>query len=263
MNRTVRSLTQMTLFQFRALYRNKLALFFNLIFPLLMVAIFGGMFGLPNADSAATTAATETTINTFDYLIPGQLTVMLLSAGFITIGISMASQRESGVLRHLFSTPLSIGGWAGTRIAANLAMAVLQCTILFVFARLLFNVAAPTNLPGTAIVILVSTIASLSMGMLVGTLAKGEEAAVAITMPLIMALFFLGNAAMPLENPPPFIAAIMPYIPTYHMTNAMRAVMRHGAGVGSILTELAILAGLAALLLGISLWRLRRQYVVK
>lgn len=261
MSRTVRSLSQMTLFHFRTLYRNKLAFFFNLIFPVLMVAIFGGLFGVPNSDTPA--AADGTTINTFDYLIPGQLTVMLLSAGFITIGISMAAQRESGVLRHLFSTPLSLGGWAGARIAANLAMAVVQCIILFVFARLVFNVGAPANMAGTAVVIIVSTIASLSMGMLVGTLAKGEEAAVAITMPLVMALFFLGNAAMPLENPPPFIAAVMPYIPTYHMTNAMRAVIRHGSGVGSILSELAILGGLAAFFLGISLWRLRRQYVAK
>ncbi len=261
MNRTARSLIQMTLFHFRTLYRNKLALFFNLIFPVLMVAIFGGLFGVPNPDTPAATDGYE--IDAFDYLIPGQLAVMLLSAGFITIGISMASQRESGVLRHLFSTPLSIGGWAGARIVANLAMAVVQCIILFVFARIAFNVGAPSNLLGTAVVVVVSTITSLSMGMLVGTLVKGEEAAVAVTMPIVMAMFFLGNAAMPLENPPPFIAAIMPYNPTYHMTNAMRAVIRHGAGVGSVFAELAILSVLAAFFLGVSMWRLRRQYAVK
>lgn len=251
MKRLTRSLTQMTLFQFRSLYRNKIALFFNLLFPLLMVAIFGSLFGASTENKA------------FDHLVPGQMSVMLLSAGLVTIGIAMASQRESGVLRHLFSTPLSVVGWTMARVIANLAMAVVQCVILFSFARLLFGVGMPTNLPGTAVIVLISTLASLSMGMLVGTLAQGEGGALAITMPAFMVMLFLGNAAMPLENPPALIAAIMPYIPTYHMTNGMRAVMMEGAGVSSAATELGLLSAMAALLFAFALWRLRRQYVVR
>lgn len=43
--RTYNSLVQMTLFHFRSLMRNKIAFFFNLIMPLIFLAIFGSMFG--------------------------------------------------------------------------------------------------------------------------------------------------------------------------------------------------------------------------
>ena len=52
-------------------------------------------------------------------------------------------------------------------------------------------------------------------------------------MPIFMVLLFLGNAMMPLENPPAFISAIMPFAPSYYMTEALRAVMMHGKGLGS------------------------------
>jgi ABC-2 type transport system permease protein len=43
--RTYRQWIQMALFQFRALYRNRIALFFNLVLPAILLVVFGTMFG--------------------------------------------------------------------------------------------------------------------------------------------------------------------------------------------------------------------------
>lgn len=252
-----RSLKEVTRYQFRGLYRNKVALFFNLIFPLLLVAIFGSLYGSAGVESGGP--------QVFDYLLPGQLTVMLLSAGLVTVGIHVAYQRQTGALRHLFTTPLSVGVWATARITANLMMAVLQICILYVFSWLLFGVAAPAYLFGTIVVLALCALTSLGMGLFVGTFVRGEEAALAVTMPLFMILVFFGNAAMPLdtiENAPQFLAVLTPFVPTTFMTDALRAVMMYGQGLGEILPELAVLSAFSAVLLGAALWRVRRQHVL-
>lgn len=246
----MQGLMQLTLYQFRGLYREKVAFFFNLIFPLLMVAIFGSVFGHTVG------------MVIFEHLIPGQMAVMLLSVGMFTVAVTVAGQRQSGALRHMFSTPLSIGAWTLSRVIANFWMAIVQSILLFLFAGLVFGVAPPLNLGGTLVVLILSMLVSLGLGLIIGMLAKGENGAVSVTMPLFMMLLFLGNAMMPLENPPAFIAAIVPFAPSYYMTEALRAVMMQGKGLSSTIPELAALVLFAAASLAIALWRMRRQFTV-
>lgn len=245
-----RNVIQLTLYQFRGLYREKVAFFFNLIFPLLMVGIFGSVFG-HSVGSAV-----------FDYLMPGQMAVMLMAAGMFTVAVAVAGQRQSGALRHLFSTPLSVGAWTVSRVIANLVMALVQAILLFLFAGLVFDVAPPQNVAGTLVVLVLSTLTSLGMGLIIGMFVQGENGAVAVTMPLFMILLFLGNAMMPLENPPAFIAAVMPFAPSYHMTESLRAVMMQGKTLSSAASEVAVLAIYSTLLLTVAIWRMRRQYVI-
>lgn len=395
MNRRAASLAQITMFHFRELYRNKIALFFNLMFPLLMVVIFGTLFRTPEQDAAtaigfvnegesglsfavqqaliesgrfhlheggvaalsdalkagkvravvvlpsasgaqwstvdgtvavdapdaagtnsaaraesaagihppavdiihdplsptSARAANELRafINSlgvymtgvqpafvsvtrpmqgsakrdlFDYIMPGMMTVMLLASGLTTVSVTVSDQRSSGALRHLFSTPMSVGVWTTGRVTANLLMALVQGMLLFAFARIVFGVSGPANLPGTVAVVGVSSLMILGIGLLIGSWAKDDDAAVAVSMPVMMVLMFLGNAAMPLEDPPAFIAAIVRWVPTFHVTEAMRAVMRDGQGLAAIGGELLLISGLAALLLGTAIWRMRRQFVL-
>lgn len=264
MSRLARSMVELTRFHARSLYRNKIALFFNIIFPLLMVAIFGGLYGTPAASrGGGLVDGTGRVLTAFDFLMPGQMAVMVTAAGFVTVAITMGGQRRDGSLRHLLSTPLSVGSWTAARVLANVLMAGVQGVLLFVFAALLFDVSPPANLPGTIVVVLVCTLASLSMGIFVGTLVKGEATAMAVVMPIYMVLIFLGNSAMPLLDAPRFIQVMLPWVPTYHMTEAMRAVMMFGEGLGAVTKELAILGGLAAGLLGIALALMRRQYTIR
>lgn len=250
MNRTMHSLIQMTSFQFKGLYRNKIALFFNLAFPLILLTLFATAFS-KNAMG-----------NIFDHLIPGQLAVMLLSAGLMTLGISISIQRQSGAMRHLFSTPLSMGVWAATRVLANMAMALVQTAILFAFAALVFRVPFPADVFGTLVVVLVSAFVTMSMGLVVGTLAKGETAALALSMCIFMLLIFWGNAAMPVEMLPEKMFWVARMTPTYHMTIAMRAVIMEGSGLASALPQIGGLTAFGLALFGASLLKVRRQFVV-
>lgn len=362
--RTFNSLKQLTLYQFRNLFRQKIALFFNLIMPLLLLAVFGAAFG--NTDStqeipigvvdldqgpaaralrdridrmelfkvttgeqaalqqqvakgslkalvimpqgmseqvaakrgpaairvvvdpntqaggqalgtlhflAQSTDAPPTLIlqpeppaatanlSGIDFLMAGQLSYMMLSAGLMSVAMWLAFQRQTGALRHMFSTPVSMGLWLASRVAANLVMTAVQVVVLFTAGVLMFDVHLPANLPGTIVVLVLGCLSTLGLGMIIGSTAKNTDVAMPIGISAFMALTFFGGAMMPLEQLPPFMTVIGKFTPTYYMTHSLKLVMMQGSSLAEVIPHLGVMAATGALLLILAAWRLRKQFV--
>ncbi|MDF2627476.1 MAG: transporter permease protein [Symbiobacteriaceae bacterium] len=249
--RTLNNLKLMTLHEFRAIMRNKIAFFFNLAIPVVLVVIFGSMWG--NGESGS---------DVLDFMMAGQLVYMLLSAGLMTVAIALASQRQNGSLRHLFTTPLSMGVWFGAQMLANIAMATLQIVVIFVVGHLLFGVHAPLNIPATAVVLFISSLACLSMGLAIGALVKSAEAAFPISMILFFSIAMFGNVMMPIDGAPPFILAVQKWMPSYFMTEALGKVMMRGEGLLNAAGEVSMLLGLMVVCGSVAIWRIRKQMTV-
>jgi ABC-2 type transport system permease protein len=200
-------------------------------------------------------------LNVFDFLLPGQLVSMLLSAGLISVAMSLSSQRQTGTLRHMFSTPLSVGVWMAARVAANLLMAALQSAVLYGVAGAMFNVHMPANIGATLVVLGLCALATVGMGLVVGVLIPGPDAAMPVAMILFMGSLFLGGSMMPLETGPAILQQVAHFVPSYYMTHALRLVMMQGKSLGEVGPDIAILTGCAAAGLGLAAWRMRRQFI--
>jgi ABC-2 type transport system permease protein len=200
-------------------------------------------------------------LDVLDYTMPGTLLQMLMSAGLLTVAIWLANQRQSGAMRHLFSTPLKISAWVASRITANLLLAALQAGLLFGIAAALFAVSGPANLVGSVLFLVLCALATLGMGMLVGVLAPSADAAFPLAMILYMGLIFLGGAMFPLQMAPPVFQTIAKWAPTYYMTDGLGAVMRNGESLAAIWPHLLIVGGVALITISIATWRIRKQFI--
>lgn len=209
----------------------------------------------------ATPLPGKPTVNVMDYVMPGALLQMLLSAGLLTVAIWLANQRQTGAMRHLFSTPLSISAWVSSRVVANLLMAILQAVLVFAVAVALFDVSGPANLVGSIIFLFLSALATLGIGLVVGVFAPSADAAFPIGMMLYMGLVFLGGAMMPLQAGPPILLKLAKWIPSYYITEGLRAVMRGGESLGAIWPHLLIVGGVALVTISLATWRIRKQFV--
>ncbi len=199
-------------------------------------------------------------LNVFDFLLPGQLTYMLLSAGLVSVAIWLANQRKSGAMRHMFSTPVSVGLWLGARISANLLLAVIQAAVLYATAYFVFDIPMPVNVVGTVVAVVACALATLGLGLAVGVLAPNPDAAMPASLILIMALAFLGGSMMPLDGAPAIFQTLGKAMPSYYMTHALRAVMMQGGSLGTVVFDLMILGVCAVGGSGIAAWQLRRQF---
>lgn len=201
------------------------------------------------------------TMNVMDYVMPGALLQMLMSAGLLTVALWLANQRQTGAMRHLFSTPLSISAWVGSRMIANLLMAALQAGLVFAVAVTLFDVTGPANLVGSILFLFLSALATLGIGMVVGVFAPSADAAFPIGMILYMGLVFLGGAMMPLQVGPPILLTLAKWTPSYYITEGLRAVMRGGESLGAIWPHLLVVGGVALVTISLATWRIRKQFV--
>lgn len=196
-----------------------------------------------------------------DYMMPGELAFMLLNANIVTVMINLVSARRSGNLRHMLSTPLTVGVWFGSRLAANVLMGLVQCAVIIGCGMAFFHAHLPTNLVGTLAILVVSVLATAGIGLSVGSLMKTLEAAMPVGSILSMGLAFLGNGMMPLDNAPDLMQKIAHLLPGIYVTHALKLVMMQGQGLASAAGDLAVLAGWAVVMLAFGAWQLRRQTV--
>lgn len=197
-----------------------------------------------------------------DFMMPAMLTYMLLNAGIVAVAITVAYHRKNGTMRHMFSTPLSMGVWLAGRILSNLVLSVVQILLIWVVGMLVFKVQPPSNIAGTAVILLFSTLAGLGIGLAIGVLAKGGDAAQPIALIVSMVLSFLGNAMMPLDTAPAIVHSLMEFMPSFYMTHALQQVMMKGEALATVIGDLAVLAATAAISLSVAAWRLRKLFVV-
>jgi ABC-2 type transport system permease protein len=226
------------------------------------VAAVLNTYGTQPVIIAQPTAVTnQPKLNVVDYMMSGELTQMLLTAGLVTVAIWLASQRHTSALRHLFSTPLSMRTWVASRILANLVMAVLQILILYGVSYALFRVQGPANLPGTILFLFISALATLGLGLFVGVLAPSPEAALPMSMIPYMGLAFLGGAMMPIQQGPAILLQIAKFVPTYYMTEGLRLVMVLGKPLSEVWLNLLIIGATALVTISFATWRIRKQFV--
>jgi ABC-2 type transport system permease protein len=89
-------------------------------------------------------------------------------------------------------------------------------------------------------------LAFLSIGLLVGAVAKTQQAATAIANLIILPMAFLGGAFIPLDFAPAWVVKVSYVMPLRYLVTGMQDVMARGEGPASALPAIGILLVFAA-----------------
>jgi ABC-2 type transport system permease protein len=92
----------------------------------------------------------------------------------------------------------------------------------------------------------------MSIGLLVGSVAKTQQAASSITNLIILPMAFLGGAFIPLAFAPAWLQDVSYAIPLRYLVVGMQNVMARGDGPAAALPAIGILLGTAMVLTLIS-----------
>src|SRR3954453_8380794 len=83
----------------RMFWRNPSAAFFNFLFPLIFLALFGS---ISSGDQ-----------KTLDIIVPGIAGMSVVAATFTALSYNITALRDTGVLKRLRGTPLPARAWLG------------------------------------------------------------------------------------------------------------------------------------------------------
>ena len=181
------------------------------------------------------------------FLTPGLLSWGIAFSAAFGASMTIVGWRRRQVLRKLRLAPVSVSAIVGARVGVSLLTAFAQAALFFVIASLPID---GLRLDGSAwlcVPLLVAgTLAFLSIGLLVGSVARTEEAASALANFIVLPMSFLSGTFFDISQAPSWLQTVSQGMPLRHMNDAMIGVLARGQGAGSIVAPMAILLGFAA-----------------
>ncbi len=162
-----------------------------------------------------------------DFILPGQLGFILLSAGIFGSAYTWISLRERRVLKRLFVTPAPrsiflIGEAVSRMILAAIQISVVIAVGHFVFDfTLIHGVWTYLSMVGVCVVAL---IVFLGFGMMVSNIAKTEQAVPPLANLMVMPQLMLSGAFFPITILPVWLQPICRALPLTHVNDALRGI---------------------------------------
>ncbi|SES07114.1 ABC transporter permease [Streptomyces qinglanensis] len=209
--------------------------------------------GQPPAFALQTGAVEDETTKPIQYLTPGLLGWAVAMGGVFGSAFNLVSWRRKRILRRLWLAPISARSVVGARIGVNLITAFAQTAIFLAVASLPYYGLTLTGdwwlcLP----LVVCGTLAFMSIGLLVGSFAKTEEAANGMAQLVILPMAFLSGTFFPLDNAPGWIRTVSEFLPLKHLASAMQDVLTRGESWGTALPVMGGLLLFAAVLTAIA-----------
>lgn len=200
----------------------------------------------------------RTSANPAEQSSVGQL-VTWVSIPLIGVAAIFIDERRQGTLRRLLTMPVSRGIILGGKIGGRLIHGMVQMALLILFGALILGVNWGRSPLALVIMMLAFALASVALGVLLGTVARTPSQAnwMAISSGMLMAA--LGGAWWPVEITPPVYQQVVKIFPTTWAVAGFSDVVVRGQGVAGILPEAGVLLAFAAVFFGIGFWRLRYE----
>jgi ABC-2 type transport system permease protein len=171
-------------------FRNRQALGFTLIFPLMLLLLFGSIFG---------DKVEGTNLNYSQVLVAGIVASGAASVSFMNLAIGLATERDEGALKRLAGTPMQKASYFIGKIGLVVVTAVIEVAMLLVVGVLMFDLDLPSASGWLtfAWVLLLGLIDFSLLGIALAGMIKNAKAAPAVVNIPFVALQFISGVYVP------------------------------------------------------------------
>jgi len=193
-----------------------------------------------------------------DFFVPGIMAfVVFLLTTLLTL-ITFVGERTSGNLERLQATPLRESEVVVGYAIAFSIIGMLQDVILIAIGVGYFHILIVGNIFLAFLVVALLAVGSLSLGIMLSSLAKRESQAIQFFPFITLPTFLLAGIFWPVEAIPSWLRPLSYAIPPYYAVEATRSVILRGWGVGGIWVDIVALLAFAIGFLVLAVWSLQR-----
>ncbi len=183
----------------------------------------------PRPVSFTTEAVSSNELRYIDFLVPGILAMSIMNSGLIGLASAFVSYREKGILRRIKATPFPLSQFIAARIISQVTVAVAQAIILISLARILFGLRIEGNLINVLVLVIAGSMAFISLGFVISSFAKNQEAADALANAITFPMLFLAGVFFPVDSAPGWLQPVTRVMPLRYLVDGMRDLMVRGA----------------------------------
>jgi ABC-2 type transport system permease protein len=182
--------------------------------------------------------------NYLDFLLPGLVAITLMQLSIAGSGFNIVEFRRKGILKRLFVTPIEPKDFIASIVMARMTIVLMQLSVLIAYALLVLDVNIVGSLPEFYLIIIFGTFIFLCLGFCLGSIAKTQQAVIAIGNIVIFPQVFLSGVFYPIESMPEFIQPIAYVLPLSFISTGMREIAISGSSLIDITPSL----------IGIAVW---------
>ncbi len=182
-----------------------------------------------------------------DFLIPGLLAFTLMQISISGSGFNIVEYRRKGILKRLFVTPVQPRDFIMGLVLARLLLCVVQLSVLLGIAVFFLDVTIVGDFASLYLVIVLGSVIFLSLGFCLGSIAKTQQAIMAMGNLFIFPQMFLSGIFFPIDSLPELVQPLASVLPLTFVANALREIASNGLSLLEILPDLI---GIAVWLVG-------------
>lgn len=191
--------------QWKFALREPLGLAMGVIFPLLLLVVFGLIGKFVGGDFSG--------LSLFDLYVPTIIVIAIISLAIYSLPYTLVRDREVGWLRRVSTTPLSPQKLLLSLLIVNLVYGVMAVSIVILGSVYIFGAPLQINALYFAVSILLTILVMFSLGMLVAAVTPTQRIVQGLSGALFFPLlFFSGLWIQPVMVGEP-LRSIMYYSP--------------------------------------------------
>jgi ABC-2 type transport system permease protein len=203
--------------EIKQFFRQKESVVFTLLFPLILLAIFGSVFSNKLAPG----------VTFSQYFVAGMIASALVNTGFQQIAIYIPVERDLGALKRLRGTPMPAASYfIGKAIVVTVSM-VIQVALLLIAGVAFFGVNLPKGADRWltfAALLITGSLVSTILGVAFSSVPKNARGASAIVSPVVIILQFFSGVFFVFSDLPAWMQQVAAIFPLKWLTQGMRSV---------------------------------------
>jgi ABC-2 type transport system permease protein len=203
--------------EIRQFSRQRESVIFTLLFPVILLAIFGSVF--------QDTIAPGVTFS--QYFVAGMIASGLVNTGFQALAITIPLERELGALKRLRGTPMPASSYFIGKAILIFVSTITQILLLLGFGIAFFGLDMPTESSKWltfAWLVLLGSACSTALGIAFSTVPKSGRGASAVVTPIVIVLQFISGVFFVFTLLPAWMQQVAAIFPLKWLTQGMRSV---------------------------------------
>jgi len=247
----MKSIIELTKVEFKLTLRNFPVAFFSFAFPVLMVLMFGGIYGnKPDPFFGGH--------GTVDVMVPSYVGMIIAVTGLMNLPLTIAGYRERKILKRFMATPISPYYVIASQTIVNFATTLIGLLLLAIVGKLVFDLHYLAKGPAFILAFLLSIFSIFSFGFLIASIAPNAHAAGAIANLVYFPMLFLTGATIPLEIMPKIMVKISKILPLTYAVDLLKNTWL-GSDT-SYLLNILVLVSILIVSLVVSLFTFKWEY---
>ena len=215
----------------RLTLRNRVALFFSFVFPLIFFMALGQGAGGGGGQQ----------------IVNLVLSLGVLGSGLFGVGMRAVQDREQNILRRFKVAPIGPGAILVSGLVTSLALQLPNMAFIVALAHGMFGAPWPPQPISLIIFVSLGLLAFASIGGIIAALVNSMQEGILLTQLFYFPMLFLSGATIPLTVMPAWLQTVAQFIPMTYFTTGLQPILRGKETLLDNLTSAGALALTAAL----------------